>query len=215
MVGKDGKSGPRASLGRRGSQPRTAFALPGSRPAEPTARGCGGARPRPDPARPRPGPGRYRPRLPRLCLGVSPPASWQRSLRHWKSNRNPAASLLLRSLAIARSLPRQLSGCGSARLLGGGAVRGRRSSASGRRAALCSGPRSYTGRRDEPPGPGAPGRSAGAEGGGDGGAPRPELARPRRSQSSGITARENKPGLAAKCQTLPSSQPADRFWESH
>lgn len=82
-------------------------ALPPSRPG----RAAPGSAAAPGPAPP----DRYRPHLPRLCLGVSPPASWQRSLRHWKSNRNPAASLLLRSLAIARSLPRQLSGVRGAR----------------------------------------------------------------------------------------------------
>lgn len=128
VEGKGEKPGPRlprASLGSRQSQsPNAVCTSPGTRPAELSAEPkpsqcCGRVarphRPRPPPlARPCcPGPappGRYRPRLPRLCLGVSPPASWQRSLRHWKSNRNPAASLLLRSLAIARSLSRQLSG---------------------------------------------------------------------------------------------------------
>lgn len=84
---------------------------PGSPPASRPGRAAPGSAAAPGPAPP----DRYRPHLPRLCLGVSPPASWQRSLRHWKSNRNPAASLLLRSLAIARSLPRQLSGVRSAR----------------------------------------------------------------------------------------------------
>lgn len=112
-----------------GASPERRLPSPGTGPwsgrQSPHCGGCGaGPAPDPGPTPPRPRcpglggepgpapPGRYRPRLPRLCLGVSPPASWQRSLRHWKSNRNPAASLLLRSLAIARSLPRQLSGCG-------------------------------------------------------------------------------------------------------
>lgn len=115
---------PRPLSGGGGASPERVRG-PRSGRQSPQRGGCGAARPQPQPrpqtqtpapaprggAGPAP-PGRYRPRLPRLCLGVSPPASWQRSLRHWKSNRNPAASLLLRSLAIARSLPRQLSGCG-------------------------------------------------------------------------------------------------------
>lgn len=120
------------AAGRRPGPPPPRDPDPG--PGPPPTRPAPAALPRASRRCPdRPPPGRYRPRLPRLCLGVSPPASWQRSLRHWKSNRNPAASLLLRSLAIARSLPRttlRAAGCAPL-LVGGGKVRGGR-----RRAAL-------------------------------------------------------------------------------
>lgn len=100
--------GPPSGAG--GAGPQTPFALCGD------AAGGGGATPSPDPDPSPVSPSRSRSRsrsgLPLLWLGVSSAASWQRSLRHWKSNKNPAASLLLRSLAIARSLPRQLSWAG-------------------------------------------------------------------------------------------------------